>query len=82
MKDPKRCYNSKQIEDRLIEQDWKDYIDGKPLNLDDAVGAHVVAHTKGGKTSLDNLVVISQAHNSAMGSMDVEAYKQWYVDNN
>lgn len=81
VKDPKRCYTQKQIEDRLIEQDWKDYIDGKPLKLSDAVGAHKIAHTKGGKTSLDNLVVISEAHNSAMGSMDVESYKQWFNRN-
>lgn len=79
VKDPKRCYTAKQIEDRLIEQDWKDYIDGRPLKLKDAVGAHKIAHTKGGKTSLDNLVVISAEHNSAMGSTDVETYKQWYI---
>lgn len=82
VKDPKRCYTRKEIEDRLIEQDWKDYIDGKSLKLENAVGAHVIAHTNGGKTSLDNLVVISEEHNTAMGSMDVESYKQWYLDNN
>ena len=82
VKDPKRCYTAKQIEDRLIEQDWKDYIDGKPLKLQDAVGAHKIAHTNGGKTSLDNLVVISAAHNSAMGSTDVETYKSWYERDN
>lgn len=79
VKDPKRCYTAKQIEDRLIEQNWKDYIDGKPLKLKDAVGAHKVAHTNGGKTTLDNLVVVSAAHNTAMGSTDVETYKQWYI---
>jgi hypothetical protein len=82
VKDTKRCFTPKQIEDRLIEQDWKDYIDGKTLSLENAVGAHVLAHTNGGKTSLDNLVVISEEHNNAMGSMDVETYKQWYLDNN
>ena len=82
VKDPKRCYTNKQIEDRLIQQDWKDYIDDKPLKLKDAVGAHKIAHTKGGKTTLDNLVVISEAHNSAMGSMNVETYKSWYEREN
>jgi hypothetical protein len=82
VKDPKRCYTAKQIEDRLIEQDWTDYIDGKPLKLEDAVGAHKIAHTNGGKTTLDNLVVISAAHNSAMGSTDVETYKSWYERDN
>ena len=78
VKDPKRCYTAKQIENRLIEQDYKDYIDGKPLSLENAVGAHKIAHTNGGKTTLDNLVVISAEHNTAMGSMDVESYKTWY----
>ena len=77
-KDPKRCYTAKEIEDRLIEQNWTDYIDGRPLKLKDAVGAHKIAHTKGGKTTANNLVVVSEAHNSAMGSMDVDSYKQWY----
>jgi hypothetical protein len=79
VKDPKRCYTAEEIENRLIEQDWKDYIDGKPLKLKDAVGAHKIAHCKGGKTTGDNLVVVSAEHNTAMGSTDVETYKQWYL---
>lgn len=81
-KDPKRCYTAKEIENRLIQQNWTDYIDGKPLKLQHAVGAHKIAHTNGGKTTGDNLVVISGKHNSIMGSMDVESYKQWYLSTN
>lgn len=81
-KDKKRCFTRKEIEDRLIEQDWTDFIDGRPLALEDAVGAHRIAHTKGGRTTKDNLAVISEAHNSAMGSMDVDSYKEWFERQN
>jgi hypothetical protein len=81
-KDPKRCFSAKVIEDKLILQNWTDYIDGLPLSLKDAVGAHKIAHTNGGKTVGDNLVVISEKHNSAMGSMDVDTYKQWFLREN
>jgi len=81
VKDPKRCFTAKEIEDRLIQQDWTDYIDGHPLALENAVGAHRIAHTKGGLTVLDNLAVISAEHNTAMGSMDVDSYKAWYEAN-
>lgn len=73
--DPKRVFTQKEIESALIRQEWKDYVDGKSLTLKDAVGAHVVAWSKGGKTQIKNLVVTSKEHNRAMGTMNVEAYK-------
>lgn len=78
VKDPKRCFSAKEIEDCLIHQNWTDFIDGKPLALQDAVGAHRVAHTNGGRTTKSNLVVVSAEHNTAMGSMDVDSYKRWF----
>ena len=81
VKDKKRCFTAKQIEDRLIQQNWTDFIDGKPLALENAVGAHRIAHSNGGKTIEDNLAVISAEHNTAMGSMDVDSYKAWYEAN-
>ena len=74
--DPKRCFTRDEIESALIKQGYKDYIDGKKLTMKDAVGAHVKAHSNGGKTTLDNLVVVSKAHNTAMGTQDVDVYKQ------
>lgn len=74
--DPKRCAGSDKVEQILALQGWKDYIDGKPLSLDRAVGAHVKAWSKGGKTTDENLVVVSEEHNRAMGTMNVEDYKQ------
>lgn len=74
--DPKRCFTRQEIESALIKQGYKDYIDGKKLTMKDAVGAHVKAHSNGGKTVLENLVVVSKAHNTAMGTQDVDVYKQ------
>jgi hypothetical protein len=48
--------------------------------MDDAVGAHVDAWSEGGKTTVDNLVVTSSYHNSKMGSLNVEAYKEIQKD--
>lgn len=74
--DSKRCFSREEIESALIKQGYKDFIDGKKLTMTDAVGAHVIAHSNGGKTTTDNLVVVSKAHNTAMGTMDVAVYKQ------
>jgi hypothetical protein len=73
--DPKRCFSRDEIESALIKQGYKDFIDGKKLTMKDAVGAHVIAHSNGGKTETDNLVVVSKAHNTAMGTMPVDVYK-------
>ena len=74
--DPKRCFGSEKVEQILALQGWKDYIDGKPLSLDRAVGAHIDAWSNGGKTNDNNLVVVSEKHNRAMGTMNVEDYKR------
>ena len=74
--DPKRCFGSEKVEQVLALQNWKDYIDGLPLSLDRAVGAHIKAWSQGGLTDDDNIVVISDKHNRAMGTMNVEDYKR------
>lgn len=74
--DPKRCFSRDEIESALIKQGYKDYIDGKKLTMKDAVGAHIIAHSNGGKTKIENLVVVSKYHNTAMGTQPVDVYKQ------
>lgn len=74
--DPKRCFSREEIESALIKQGYKDFVDGKKLTMKDAVGAHIIAHSNGGKTTLENLVVVSKAHNTAMGTQPVDVYKQ------
>lgn len=73
--DSKRCFTRDEIESALIKQGYKDFIDGSKLTMKDAVGAHVIAHSNGGKTTIDNLVVVSKAHNTAMGTQPVDVYK-------
>ena len=76
LRDKTRCFPRELIEQVLAKQNYTDYVDGKPLTMDDAVGAHVDAWSEGGKTTVDNLVVTSSYHNSKMGSLNVEAYKE------
>ena len=80
LRDKTRCFPRELIEQVLAKQNYTDYIDGKPLTMDDAVGAHVEAWSEGGKTTVDNLVVTSSYHNSKMGSLNVDAYKEIQKD--
>ena len=75
VKDSKRCFNVVEKEDRLIEQNWKCYIDGEKLDYKDAEAAHIVAYSKGGKTEVANLAMVRKKWNQDMGSMDLEEYK-------
>ena len=80
LRDKTRCFSRELIEQVLAKQNYTDYIDGKPLTMDNAVGAHVDAWSEGGKTTVDNLVVTSSYHNSKMGSLNVDAYKEIQKD--
>tara|TARA_B100000085_G_C18525617_1_gene505668 strand:+ start:199 stop:1572 length:1374 start_codon:yes stop_codon:yes gene_type:complete len=75
-RDSTRVFSRELIEQVLAKQNYTDYVDGKPLTMDDAVGAHVEAWSEGGKTIAENLVITSKYHNSKMGSLNVEAYKE------
>jgi hypothetical protein len=72
--DKKRVFGQDEIESALIRQMFKDPITGKDLTMHDAVGGHVVAHSKGGKTTANNLMTISRKVNSEMGAMDAREY--------
>ena len=76
IRDKTRCFPRELIEQVLAKQNYTDYCDDKPLTMDNAVGAHVDAWSEGGKTTVDNLVVTSKYHNTRMGSLNVEAYKE------
>ena len=60
----------------LSEQNYVDAVDGKPLNLDNSVMAHIVSHKEGGLTVWENLAVTSVEHNQAMGTMSLDQYKE------
>jgi hypothetical protein len=76
LKDPRRAFPSGWKEKKLSEQDYVDVIDGKPLNLDNSVMAHIISHKEGGLTVWKNLAVTSIEHNQAMGTMSLDQYKE------
>ena len=76
LKDPRRAFPTGWKEKKLSEQDFVDAVDGKPLNLDNSVMAHIISHKEGGRTVWKNLTVTSIQHNQAMGTMSLNQYKE------
>ena len=77
--DPKRTFTRKMIEEKLSQQNYTCWVSGNPLNLSEAEGAHVVAHSRGGKTVFNNLVVVHRDHNRAMGTDNAYDYRDKYL---
>ena len=75
------------ISRELREQIWLEqgkicYVTKLPLDFADAVGAHIISHEKGGKTTRDNIRVVHKKINAEMGSTDLEVYaKMWQEQN-
>jgi len=76
LKDPQRLFSRADRERKLTEQGFKCYITGEPLDMKNAEGGHIIAHSKGGRTTYDNLAMISAKINKEMGSLSIEEYKQ------
>ena len=76
--DSKRGFTLEDRKLKLAEQRGVCGIDGKELNLRDAHAAHIVAHSNGGKTILENLVMVRAIHNTSMGTMNLNDYKEYY----
>lgn len=76
LKDPQRLFPRDWREAKLIEQDFKCAVSGEKLTMKTAQGGHIVAHSEGGKTTYENLAMISADHNSKMGSMSIDQYKE------
>ena len=76
MVDPVRVFSAEIVEQVLREQDYKCWVTGKPLDIKDAVGGHIVAHRDGGKTIKNNCMVCHKDENTRMGSMDANLYRQ------
>jgi len=75
--DKKRVFNQEEIESALIRQMFKDPITGKELTMHEATGGHIVAHSKGGKTVRDNLIVLDKKDNSESGSQNANEYVEF-----
>ncbi|NBR25201.1 MAG: hypothetical protein EBU08_15780 [Micrococcales bacterium] len=77
--DTARAFTRAEIEEGLRKQGGVDWIYGEPLNIKDAAGGHIVPHSEGGTTTMDNLCVITKEDNQRMGSMDAHLYKAMVI---
>jgi hypothetical protein len=75
--DKKRVFNQDEIESALIRQMFTDPITGGELTMHDAAGGHIVAHSKGGTTTRNNLLVLSKKANSTSGSMNAVEFVEF-----
>ena len=73
--DTRRCFSRADIDAMLAKQGWKCAIDGLKLDAEDAVGGHIIAHSKGGQTTMNNLIAIHRCHNIAMKTMTADEYR-------
>lgn len=76
----KRTFSREVTEVGLSRQDYKCWVDGLPLSMDEAEGGHIIAYSKGGKTEIDNLVVIRNVHNRRMQDMNAHDYKKMFIE--
>lgn len=80
--DTRRTFPRNMIEQKLSEQDYTCWVDGSRLSMDDAQGAHIIPHSKGGKSNYDNLVVVHKKHNISMSDMNAYDYRDSIVNKN
>jgi hypothetical protein len=80
LKDPVRLFRREWREQKLAEQGFKCAIDGKPLTMAEAHGAHIVPHSSGGETTYENLAMVRAEHNLNMGGMNLKTYKALFND--
>lgn len=73
--DSTRTFSAEVVEQVLRNQGYKCWVTGKPLDIKDAVGGHISAHSEGGKTTIENCMVCHKDENSRMGSTDAVLYR-------
>jgi hypothetical protein len=76
--DTKRFFSNAEIAEKLAEQDYKCWVTGEKLTMKQAQGAHIIPHSKGGKTEWNNLVVVSAEHNRKMSDMNAYDYRDMF----
>lgn len=72
--DPKRTFTRDEIYAGLAKQNFTCAVTGLPLNFDDAQGGHTIAHSKGGRTVPENLIVLHKEENRKMGAKSFVEY--------
>lgn len=72
--DPKRCFTREEVYAGLAKQNGVCAVTGLPLSFDDAQGGHIVAHSKGGRSIIENMIVLHKDENRKMGSTSFHEY--------
>ena len=76
-RDSKRTFTDEEKEEALQKQNGLDPVDRKTLRLDEAVGGHDEAWSKGGSSKdINNCIAIRKEHNDAMDTLTLEEYKK------
>ena len=73
--DKKRSFSAKQTDELFADQGEICDVTGKKIPRSDAVAAHVIAHSKGGKTNRKDIVITGSSENRDMGIMSPKDYK-------
>ena len=63
-----RLFSTAQKEEMMIRQDYCCAVDGEPLKMADAEAHHVIPHSKGGKTELENGLMVRRKYNNQMSN--------------
>ena len=71
--DNKRVFPRDVQETQLQRQDFKCWVDGLPLAMNEAEGGHIVSHIQGGKTDAENFRMMRRIHNRKMGKQNASA---------
>ncbi len=77
--DNKRVPTRDEKETQLQRQDFKCWVDGKPLTMNEAEGGHIIAHIKGGNSDADNFRMMRKIHNRKMGKKNAREYKEKFL---
>ena len=78
--DNKRVFTRDEQETQLQRQDFKCWVDGEPLAMNEAEGGHIIAHIKGGSThDADNFRMMRKIHNRKMGKKNAREYKEKFL---
>lgn len=76
VRDSRRIFPREWRESRLIEQKYRCAVSGEKIDMTTAQGAHIIAWADGGKREYSNLAMVATKHNSKMGTMSVNQYKE------
>ena len=74
IKDKNRGFSLEHKYDKWVEQKYCCAVSKVLLNFGEAVGGHIIPHSKGGKTTWDNLVILSKQINDAMGNTPYQEF--------